>query len=104
MHTYVWKEPLLILEPMYQVGKRKEDNFLICMHLGREMHAPCIPPTYFSCHDASFLGRDFLSYLAHAPHDAWCMHICDARTPRGAEYMHTTEQIHTPEVHVCLLH
>jgi len=83
MHTYVWKEPLLILEPMYQVGKRKEDNFLICMHLGREMHAPCIPPTYFSCHDASFLGRDFLSYLAHAPHDAWCMH--------------TTEQIHTPE-------
>jgi len=71
------------------------------MHLGT-MHLS--PPTYFSCHDASFLGRDFLSYLAHAPHDAWCMHICDACTPRGAEYMHTTEQIHTPEVHVCLLH
>ena len=60
------KEPPLALKPVYQVGKREGDSFLICMPRA------CIslhPFTFYLCYNTTlcyslFLGRDFLIFFS----------------------------------------
>ena len=89
------KEPPLALKPVYQVGKREGDSFLICMPRA------CIslhPFTFYLCYNTTlcyslFLGRDFLFFQPmHPIIHGTCIPSC---TPWGVECMHTTEQIHT---------